>query len=233
VALVCASFPLSAIILTLHFRCRAKLVAELAFRSNRILLQDLFEHNLLTWTKGDDIRFLGVYALKPWIFNLIDEIDLKILYILQNNGRRRLADIAEEVALSAPAVMERVKKLEASGVIKGYQALIDGKRVGKDITAFIGVSVGNQRDIDGFASHMLSYADVLECHHVTGDESFILKVKSANTGSLEKLLGQIRSVAGVTRTVTRVVLSTAKENQALELDAGLAESAHPKKRSAS
>jgi Lrp/AsnC family leucine-responsive transcriptional regulator len=77
---------------------------------------------------------------------------------------------------------------------------------------------------------MLRYPDVLECHHVTGDESFILKVKSANTGSLEQLLGQIRSVEGVTRTVTKVVLSTAKESQALELDAGLAENVHPKKK---
>jgi Lrp/AsnC family leucine-responsive transcriptional regulator len=161
---------------------------------------------------------------------LIDQIDLKILSILQNNGRTRLADIADEVELSAPAVMERVKKLEASGVIKGYQALVDGKKVGKDITAFIGVSIGNQRDIDQFATQILRYQDVLECHHVTGDESFILKVKSANTGSLEKLLGQIRSVAGVTRTVTKIVLSTAKESQALELAAGLAENVSAKRK---
>jgi Lrp/AsnC family transcriptional regulator, leucine-responsive regulatory protein len=161
---------------------------------------------------------------------LIDQTDLKILYILQNNGRTRLAEIADEVELSAPAVMERVKKLEASGVIKGYQALVDGKKVGKDITAFIGVSIGNQRDIDQFAIEMLRYRDVQECHHVTGDESFILKVKSANTGSLEKLLGQIRSVEGVTRTVTKIVLSTAKEGQALELDAGLTEAANGKKK---
>jgi Lrp/AsnC family leucine-responsive transcriptional regulator len=150
---------------------------------------------------------------------LLDSTDLKILYILQNDGRKRLADIAEEVDLSAPAVMERVKKLEASGVIRGYQALVDGKKVGKDITAFIGVSVGNQRDIDKFAGQMMRYADVLECHHVTGEESFVLKVKSANTAALEKLLGQIRSVEGVTRTVTKVVLSTAKEGLTVDLDA--------------
>jgi Lrp/AsnC family leucine-responsive transcriptional regulator len=134
-----------------------------------------------------------------------------------------LADIAEQVALSAPAVMERVKKLEASGVIKGYAALLDGKAVGKDITAFIGVSIGNQRDLDRFATQMLDYADVLECHHVTGDESFILKVKARNTAALEKLLGEIRSVHGVTRTITKVVLSTAKESHVLELDDSLTE----------
>ena len=161
---------------------------------------------------------------------MIDIIDLKILYILQNNGRKRLADIADEVELSAPAVMERVKKLEASQVIRGYQALIDSKKVGKDITAFIGVSIGNQRGIDFFAQQMLRYGDVLECHHVTGDESFILKVKSANTASLEKLLGEIRSVDGVTRTVTNVVLSTAKESQALDLSSGLVENSSAKKK---
>ena len=166
------------------------------------------------------LRFLAV----------IDQIDLKILAILQNSGRSRLADIAEEVELSAPAVLERVRKLEVNGVIKGYQALLDGKKVGKDITAFIGVSIGNQRDIDKFATQMVRNPDVLECHHITGDESFILKVKSANTTSLEKLLGAIRSVEGVTRTVTRVVLSTAKESQMFDLSQGLAESQNSKRK---
>ena len=166
------------------------------------------------------LRFLAV----------IDQIDLKILSILQNQGRSRLADIADEVELSPPAVLERVKKLEVNGVIKGYQALLDGKKVGKDITAFIGVSIGHQRDIDKFATQMLRNPDVLECHHITGDESFILKVKSANTTSLEKLLGEIRSVEGVTRTVTRVVLSTAKESQMFDLSQGLTGSQNSKRK---
>lgn len=168
--------------------------------------------------------------MEPKNLSLLDRIDLKILYILQNNGRSRLADIADEVDLSAPAVMERVKKLEATGVIKGYQAIVDGKKVGKDITAFIGVSIGNQRDIDRFAAQMMRYHDVLECHHVTGDETFILKVKSANTSSLEKLLGEIRSIEGVTRTLTKVVLSTAKESHIFDLTKCLAESNHSKKK---
>jgi Lrp/AsnC family leucine-responsive transcriptional regulator len=184
----------------------------------------------LTTKLLSEIRTLSFYWSRLKIINLLDAIDLKILYILQNDGRRRLADIADEVDLSAPAVMERVKKLEAGGVIRGYQALLDGKKVGKDITAFIGVSVGNQRDIDKFAAQMMRHADVLECHHVTGDESFILKVKAANTGALEKLLGIIRSVEGVTRTVTKVVLSTAKEGLTLEIDAGLAENPSPKRK---
>ncbi len=160
---------------------------------------------------------------------MTDHVDIKILRILQENGRARLADIADDVELSAPAVMERVKKLEAGGVIQGYHAVIDAKKFGKDITAFIGVSIGHQRDINGFAVQMVQYPDVLECHHVTGEESFILKVKSANTASLEKLLGEIRSLEGVTRTVTNVVLSTAKESHTIELNGQLSENELKKK----
>jgi Lrp/AsnC family leucine-responsive transcriptional regulator len=184
----------------------------------------------LTIAVLDDIGMLTFAGFHPNIINLLDDIDLKILHILQLNGRARLADIAEEVELSAPAVMERVKKLESSGVIKGYLALLDAKKLGKDITAFIGVSINHQRDINKFAKHILQYPDVLECHHVTGEESFILKVKSENTASLERLLGDLRSVEGVTRTVTNVVLSTAKENPTVELNGGLAESSTYKKR---
>ena len=155
---------------------------------------------------------------------MLDHIDLRILDILQTQGRRHLADIAKEVELSSPAVMERVKKLEAHGIIKGYQAVIDAKKLGKDITAFIGVSVSHQRHIDDFASYIGRQRDVLECHHVTGEESFLLKVKTENTESLERLLAEIRSVEGVTRTVTKVVLSSVKEGQKFELDNGVAES---------
>ena len=123
--------------------------------------------------------------------------------------------------LSSPAVMERVRKLEVQGIIKGYQAVVDPKKIGKDVTAFIGVSVDHQRHINAFASYMMRQPDVLECHHVTGEESFILKIKTANTESLEELLGEIRSVEGVTGTVTKVVLSSVKESQRLEFDNGL------------
>lgn len=152
---------------------------------------------------------------------MLDATDVKILSILQQHGRRHLAEIAKEVDLSPPAVMERVKKLESRRIIQGYHALLDAKKVGKDITAFIGVSISHQRYIEGFAAHMVGHEDVLECHHVTGDETFIIKVKTAGTGSLEKILAEIRSMEGVTRTVTKVVLSTAKEGHMLDLEENL------------
>lgn len=161
---------------------------------------------------------LRKFVYKPKKTNMLDSTDIKILSILQHHGRHHLAEIAKEVELSPPAVMERVKKLESRHIIKGYHALLDAKKVGKDITAFIGVSISHQRYIESFAAHMARQADVLECHHVTGDESFILKVKTANTASLENLLAQIRSMEGVTRTVTKVALSTSKEGTILILD---------------
>ena len=149
---------------------------------------------------------------------MLDAIDKKILSILQRYSRCHLAEIAKKVGLSAPAVMERVKKLESGGVIKGYHAVLDAKKVGKDITAFIGVSISHQRYIESFCSNVVSKPDLLECHHVTGEESFILKVKTADTASLERLLADIRSMDGVTRTVTKVVLSTLREGHILALE---------------
>jgi Lrp/AsnC family leucine-responsive transcriptional regulator len=163
---------------------------------------------------------------------MLDSVDRKILSILQSHGRRHLAEIAKEVALSPPAVMERVKKLEARGIIKGYHAFLDPTKVGKDITAFIGVSIAHQRYIESFASNMAGRVDVLESHHVTGDESFILKVKTSDTSSLERLLAEIRSTEGVTRTVTKVVLSTSKEGHILDLEEAHSETAAQAKESA-
>ncbi len=149
---------------------------------------------------------------------MLDSIDIAILSILQHHGRHHLAEIAKEVGLSPPTVMERVKKLEARGIIKGYHAHLDAKKLGRDILAFIGVSIGHQRYIDVFAASMMRQSDVLECHHVTGDESFILKVRTVSTTSLEKILGEIRSMEGVTGTITKIVLSTPKESQVLEMN---------------
>lgn len=152
---------------------------------------------------------------------MLDQTDIKILTILQQRGREHLAEIAKEVDLSPPAVMERVKKLEARGIIKGFHAVLDARKVGKGITAFIGVSVSHQRYVDSFGAQMATREDVLECHHVTGEESFILKVKTADTTALEKLIAEVRSMEGVTRTVTNVVLSTPKESTVLSLEGAL------------
>jgi Lrp/AsnC family leucine-responsive transcriptional regulator len=149
----------------------------------------------------------------------LDEIDLGILAQLQDNCRTSLARIGDHVGLSAPSVIERVKKLEDSGVIRGYHAILDARRLGMDITAFIGVSITHPRWIDAFEREVETIEDVLECHHVTGGYTLLLKVKSVNTSSLEQLISRLRSISGVEKTETMVVLSTKTERSQLKLPA--------------
>ncbi len=141
----------------------------------------------------------------------LDHIDLHILALLQENCKLPLAKIGEKVGLSAPSVIERIKKLEDSGVITAYRAILNARRLGKDVTAFIGVSISHPKLIIEFERDIVQLADVLECHHVTGQHTLLLKVKTANTSSLEELISRIRSLEGVERTETMVVLSTHTE----------------------
>lgn len=141
----------------------------------------------------------------------LDEIDRQILALMQENCRLPLAKIGEKVGLSAPSVMERVKKLEDGGIITAYRAIVNARLLGKDITAFIGVSTGHPHAIDTFEREIDSLDDVLECHHVTGTHTLILKAKTRNTSSLEELISRVRSIEGVVRTETMVVLSTHTE----------------------
>ncbi len=147
----------------------------------------------------------------------LDDIDLGILSLLQENCRTSLAKIGEQVGLSPPSVIERVKKLEDGGVIRGYHAILDARRLGMDITAFIGVYVSHPRSIGAFESEIETIEDVLECHHVTGSYTLLLKVKTANTSSLEALISRLRSINGVEKTETMVVLSTHTERSQLKL----------------
>ena len=141
----------------------------------------------------------------------MDEIDVKILDILQNNGRTRRNDLAERVGLSLPSASERLRKLEESEIITGYFAKLDHKRLGKDITAFIVVTVDSSRHFSSFVEHAHTVEEILECHAITGEGTHLLKIRTENTGSLEKLLAKIQSWQGVVKTTTSMALSTAKE----------------------
>src|SRR5438067_12147534 len=137
----------------------------------------------------------------------LDAIDLQILDILQANGRIPHTKLADQVGLSAPSVIERVKKLEDGGLITGYYAAVDARRLGKDVTAFIGVSISHPKTIRLFEQTVNLLEDVLECHHVTGEHTLLLKIKTENTTSLERLISAIRSIEGVAQSETMVVLS--------------------------
>jgi len=147
----------------------------------------------------------------------LDDIDLHLLDLIQEDCRTSLVRLGEQVGLSAPAVLERMKKLEAARVVTGYRALVDGRRVGLDITAFIGVIISHPTLIGDFERQIVALPDVLECHHVTGEYTLLLKIKTRNTSSLEQLISQIRSLDGVGRTETMVVLSTHTERVQLAL----------------
>ena len=117
--------------------------------------------------------------------NEFDDIDLHILAVLQENCKLPLAKIGQRVGLSAPSVIERIKKLEDNHVITGYCAILDARRLGNDVTAFIGVSISHPKLIGEFEKDIADVAGVLECHHVTGQHTLLLKVKTENTSSLK------------------------------------------------
>ncbi len=147
----------------------------------------------------------------------IDEVDLKILDILQKNGRIKRNELAQIVGLSVPSVSERMKRLEDAGIIKGYTALLDSKKLGKDITAFVFVSIDSSKNYPLFIERAMKVDEILECHSITGEGSHLLKVKTENTSTLEKLLARIQSWPGVTGTKTNIVLSTIKESTKIKI----------------
>jgi Lrp/AsnC family leucine-responsive transcriptional regulator len=148
----------------------------------------------------------------------LDAIDLKILDLLQKDGRTSHSEIAKLVGLSAPSVGERVKKLESTGVIRRYVGLLDPNRVNRPITAIIAVRLDKPIHAKAFLQRIQELEDVLECYHVTGEMDYLLKVRTRSTTSLESLIsGDLRPLDGVVSTRTSVILSSPKEETRLGL----------------
>lgn len=148
----------------------------------------------------------------------LDATDIAILVALQTEGRIALGALSERVGLSAPAVAERVRKLEERRVISGYSARVDPGSLALDIAAFIQVRVSSSTIYPEFIAHAEGHPEVMECHAITGEASHILKIRTHNTASLETLLGEIQRWPGVVSTRTNLVLSTHKETAALPLE---------------
>jgi Lrp/AsnC family transcriptional regulator, leucine-responsive regulatory protein len=142
----------------------------------------------------------------------LDDIDARILTLLQQDGRMKRNRIAEEVGLSLPAVSERMRKLEERGLLTGIHAQVDARQLGLDITAFIRVTIVGSEFYEAFIERASALPQVQELHSITGDGSHILKVRLQNTGALEQLLGEVQRVPGVRGTQTSIVLSTLKES---------------------
>ena len=146
----------------------------------------------------------------------LDSIDYKLIEILQKNARITQLELAAEVGLSQPAVAERMRKLEQEGVITGYSAHVNARKLGKDITAFIGVGISHPKFNPAFAKRIFAMPEVLECHHVTGQDSYLLKVKIENTEKLDEFISvKLRTIPGVTRTQTTIVMSSVKEGMGI------------------
>jgi len=148
---------------------------------------------------------------------MLDDIDHKILDIIQKEGRTRRNDLADRVGLSLPSVSERLRKLEDAGIITGYFAKLNHQKLGKDITAFVLATVDSSKHYNSFVEHVDGTDDILECHAITGEGTHLLKIRTENTASLEKLLAKIQSWTGVVKTTSSVVLSSPKETSAIKI----------------
>jgi Lrp/AsnC family leucine-responsive transcriptional regulator len=147
----------------------------------------------------------------------IDEIDMRLLEMLQEHGRTSQHDLAQAVGLSSPAVGERLRKLEERGIIRGFAAVLDPKVLGRDVTAIIFTGMAGSQYYPEFRRRASEHPEILECHSITGQGSHVLKIRTDNTGTLEELLAEIQSWPGVTWTTTSIVLSTIKETAVLSM----------------
>ena len=138
----------------------------------------------------------------------LDSIDRKILKLLYEDGRASASSIADNVKLSVPAVTDRIKKLQDSGVILGFKPIISSKKINLDITAFITVYSESSKNFEKVVSNAEINKNIMKCYTTTGDGSHLLLVKVENTEKLEKLLRTIQGWPGVSRTQTQIVLSS-------------------------
>jgi len=154
----------------------------------------------------------------------MDTIDVQILGHLQEHGRITNSELARRVGLSAPSVLERVRKLEESGVITGYTALVDSEKVGRGTTCLVALSLSlHQKDrIEVFSSAIEQIPEVLECCHITGEEDYMLRVSVRDMAHYEHLLlSKLTKIPGVSKIKTMVVLSRIKAGGRLEVDPGV------------
>ena len=142
----------------------------------------------------------------------MDSIDYEILVCLKENSRENATNIGAKINLSTSAVIERIKKMEASGLIEQYTAIINQNALGRDLTAFIYVSLEHPKYYDEFVERINENNSIAECYYIAGDFDFILKVVTKSGSSLEEIIKYIKYINGVSMTRTSVVLSTNKRD---------------------
>ena len=149
--------------------------------------------------------------------NTIDNVDHKILEILQNTGRDSASHIANEIGMSVPAVSERIHKLEENGIIAGYEAIVDPKKVGLDVAALITLVSDSSHHFEEVVQMANKTQEVVQCFTTTGSGSHVLIVNTENSQSLELLLKEIQAWPGVLRTETQLILSSYKAGHHIKI----------------
>lgn len=140
----------------------------------------------------------------------MDTIDSKILSILQENSRASISELSKAVELSLSAVSERLKKLEHSNIIEKYTVILNNHTLGQDLSVVMNISLDSPTHTENFLEAVKSEHEILECHYVTGEYDYILKITTQNTTTLESLMNRIKSLPGIKRTQTNVILSSVK-----------------------
>jgi Lrp/AsnC family leucine-responsive transcriptional regulator len=144
---------------------------------------------------------------------MVDAVDRQLLEALRGNARATYSELARLVGLSAPAVHERVGKLESAGVITGYHAAITPEALGYGTNALVGVFITDSADTDVIATQLAELPEVEDCWFVAGEETFVIKVRVPDVGRLEATIRKLNGIQGIARTRTTVVLSTKFEDR--------------------
>jgi Lrp/AsnC family leucine-responsive transcriptional regulator len=163
---------------------------------------------------------------------MLDNLDIQILNMIQSNARVSQADVARAVGLAPSAVLERLRKLEARGILTGYAALLDPEAIGLGQLAFVAVRTHGPLDETDRAGELIAeIPGVLEIHHLAGEDCYLVKLRGRDAQHIGQLLRQMKVIPSVTQTRTTMVLSTIKDTPRLPLPgvAGVAEKAEPKK----
>ena len=153
--------------------------------------------------------------------NTLDATDIQILRELQADSSTSNVDLARRVDLSPPATHTRVKRLESLGIIKGYNAMLDYEKLGYDMLCFISVSLQMHQNqaVQTFEAEMLDLPEVLECHFITGDFDYILKVAIRSRQDLQQfLIERLTPIPMVSKIHTHIVLNEVKSTTALPLE---------------
>lgn len=148
----------------------------------------------------------------------MDKLDRKLLGLLQRDAKLTNADLGRRIGLSVSAVNERIRKLQTAGVIRAFEARLDPEALGRGICAFVLVLIERPEQEEAFLDAVAGAKQVQECHHVTGDYSYLLKLRVSSTAELERVIRQgLKAQPGVVRTQTMIALSSPKESSAIDV----------------